>query len=286
MKLINLRQGAKEWYEYRATRIGASDFALFCAHKKLTKNLFGENLTDNFYKKINYDKQEKNEFLESRKAMEPMIAAEYYARHNILLNNAVAESDDNSRIFASLDGLDFDDTIIVEYKTTSKDDAEYEQLIDYYTFQCIHQIYVTGINNCKLFFYNVKTKKYSEFDVEVTLTKQEWLNLCNEYLQLFDASNNEEQIKLLKEYDKIKSEVDKLKAQIDELEAGMNEIKPLLKTGVYGNFTVKEIKRETYKYSQYFKDINIEQAIQRRLEKHGDKYKTTSLSLKITNKDK
>lgn len=200
MKIIELQQNTPEWYEYRKTRIGASDFNAFCKFKRLYVPYYKskDTLDDHFYNKIN-NVQFTNAYIEKGKELEPILLEEYNVLTGGCYAPIVVEYDEN--IFASLDGYDIFTDRMVEIKTTAKHPRDEIPLLTSYMFQCFHQMQCVGITNMVILInyynhgitkhyhiiYDCKECTYSIYSLEKILLDIPWIcwiDLCKEYLKL------------------------------------------------------------------------------------------------------
>jgi len=274
MKIINLQQGTPEWHHYRKTRIGASDFAVFAAHKGLSKKIFADtSINSNIYNKIN-NIQKSNKYLEAGKDAEIIGIENYNKECNAICMPTIIQSDDDDRIFASLDGYCIMSNKSMEYKYTTKSINELEYLKQYYIYQLAHQMYVMDSKEQHDLIIDFIDVHYHEtIDIKnLPISKKEWLELCLQYLELFQRANNQDIIDKLNTHNKLREDIKQLEQQKKIIE---NDIFSIYTDGVFGNYTITKYIKKSYKYAEYVKDNNF--AI-------DDKYCTVSTAYKITNK--
>ncbi len=231
--MINLQQNSPKWYEYRRTRIGASDFNYFCKHKGLYTPYYkvrkDDNLENHFHNKINNIWVD-NPYMARGRELEPQLLEEYNKLTGGCFVPTVGQYEGNSDVFASFDGYDVFTNRIVEIKTTSKGLEFEKQLLESYVYQCIHQMKVADISSMVILinYYNYGITRYylikQDYDVDV-MTYLEWniyyldnlllnlggsinwctsveqskkhnipIGLCTEYLQLLKEATNNEKI--------------------------------------------------------------------------------------------
>lgn len=275
--ILNLQQNTAEWFGYRKTRIGASDFAKFCAYKDYSDDLFATN-----FNRFLYDKR--HGITKSSRAMatghelEPQLLNEFNTEHGVNCCTAVVEYVKNAQIFASLDGFDDIQNIAVEIKTTATDPNDIFKLINYYQYQLLHQMIVANVTQVHLVMQYIKHLAGNGIKVlhketilikrtDIAMTDEEHYNLCLEFLALL---NNEADTKVIASLDRL-AEI-KQATQLLDLEA--KQITESLKEGLYGDYNVIKVSRSNVNYARYIKDNNIT---------IGDEYRNKSEYLKITN---
>jgi len=269
MQIIDLEQGSPEWLIYRATRIGASDFALFACHKGLSDKIFNIDFNKHIYNKKN-NINITNKYMERGKEREPILLADYNRIHNCNCNPVVIQSYKNENIFCSLDGIDFLTFDAVEIKTTASSVVEYRKKRQYYIYQIAHQMYVTELNRIDIYI-ECSDNVIHEFILkeELPISFDYWYSLCLEYLNILNKKDDDYINTLLLKYEKLDEEIKLLQQEKDDI---TDILKANSVNGVYGDFIVSNVSRSSYKYAQYIKDNNIEL---------DDKYLTSSNYLTI-----
>lgn len=281
-----MKQNTKEWFIYRSTRIGASDFAKYCATKlKLSKNIFGESFENHLYNKINMINKSNFVFERGHKEEEIIKKDILQNELNMTGKSEVIEYSKNNRIIASLDFRDVFNDVIVEVKTTSKTKESHGDLIEYYLYQGLHQYYCNDNVDYKwtLLIKDLKTNEYYRLDYtndafNKLMTKDEWLQHCNDYLKLLDdaiqSKNDEESLSLLDNLFLIRQDLKKLE---EEEKLLIEQIKILHKDSkIIGNYTLTYGTRTKKNHKAYVEDNKLP---------IDDKYITTSITFTINKKE-
>lgn len=302
-----MEQRSLEWHIHRSDKIGASDFALFMANKGLCKNIYNKSLEMCFKDKLNIN-QTDNIYLNIGKTGEKYITTiinnvycdgKYTDVQNQNLKNKIYY--DNSRIMASLDFYDDEKDINIEIKITTKNKDDYLDNLEYYKYQVLHQAYCSNIKNNLLFvvfvdkkilnysqtelenyFYNFKINKYNYYELffnESTLnqilSKETWLNYCNEFLAKLDNyilsfDENNQDINLFNEYYFID---EKIKTLQEEKEIIKHKIKNKFnETAIFQNYKIQYNNIKICNYKKFIQDNNL---------KIPDNYFSNSSSFRI-----
>ncbi len=191
MKIVELQQGSEEWRAFRNTRCTATDFAVIAAGNNLCKNYFSKSID-----RLRKEKKENkiipdNPYFALGRKYEPIIL-NMLDFSNVLAGETITH-DDNERLMASLDARDHILECVIEIKTTSKSEAQLDDLINYYKFQVAHQCYVSGYHNgclaIGLLEHNEELKttelmKIIQIDMNVRdiISYDYWHVLCNTFL--------------------------------------------------------------------------------------------------------
>jgi len=197
MRLIpDLHQGSKEWLLYRQPRMGATDFATLCAQKGLSKGF--SSLKQSIKEKVLQIKKT-NIYMDYGTKMEPILRQQANLYYNMNFVDAQVECDksDDTRIMASLDGLDLDARTILEIKTSSKEiDAWLSTSYIFYQYQLIHQMYCVGVEHIDtIILYGEISGKICEIQHSTQelidlMSEDVWLSYCHEYLDILDDMTN------------------------------------------------------------------------------------------------
>lgn len=157
MKTIELEQRSPEWHAFRNTRIGASDVSVIIGISTF------DSVSDLWYRKKGLMPEK-----QINKAMQDGIDFEDKARdllegyHGVIYSPAVVVSEENERLFASLDALSWCNTKIAELKVSDKlyEKLKFEGHIPlYYISQMQWQMKVSGFFTCS---YAVYSKTHDE----------------------------------------------------------------------------------------------------------------------------
>jgi putative phage-type endonuclease len=302
MKLIDLQQNTPEWHKYRNTRIGASDFALFACHKGFSEPIFKASLNENIYNKQNNIELADNIYMQRGREEEPILNAYFNELTGGSYTPIVIEHSDN--IYSSLDGYDPFFKAIVEYKTTSKSVEHEKDILQYYVWQILHQMYCSdkltaycvikyfGTVNNPIRIYKIThfvdnsisislTNDYKRninshmFFIKKNLSKYEWLDMCNEYLSLLNAKDNDVANNMLNNYFSLDIQIKQLTEEQKNIKLQIQNLYP--EGGVCGNYTITKSVKNSTKYAEFIKDNQLVV---------DDKYKSDSVSFRITNKFK
>ena len=153
MKKIQVEQGSKQWHEYRATRIGASDIA----------NIFGaegafKSRAKTLSEKSTGKTEAPSQYLENlfREGHEwEAVVREKLNAQGFNFQTMVVEHPANERFFASLDGIDVDRETILEVKSCARVETfnKYcEKIPEHYFSQVQWQMLCTGYAKTLLAF--------------------------------------------------------------------------------------------------------------------------------------
>jgi putative phage-type endonuclease len=149
-----MKQNTPEWLEMRRSKIGASDAAIILGISpwKTPFELWEE--------KVLGKEQEQSGAMARGHAMEE--EARYFFERETSLNvmPKVVVHPDRDWQMASLDGITFDGSVIVEIKCPNKEvheKARLGEVPDHYYAQIQHQLAVTGAMHCFYFSYDGKT---------------------------------------------------------------------------------------------------------------------------------
>jgi hypothetical protein len=208
---------------------------------------------------------------------EPVLLDNFNTAHNTCCASTVIEYVKDSRIFASLDGYDPFINTGLEIKTTSKTIDKFADIYQYYKYQLAHQMYCSGLNEIWLsieYANNIKQDYLIQLS-EIGLSESEWYNLCCEYLTMLNGSNQPGLLELFNQHESLNKIINEQKAKLDEIKAQIQEAMP--SGGVCSNYTLTRSERNSISYASFVKDNKLE---------IPDTYKTTSISYRITNKEK
>lgn len=259
MKTVDLKQGSPEWLEFRRSRITATDFATFMSYKGICKNPYNKSVHKLIEDKINKVELEDNKYLKRGRELEDIIRDCYNLDNLSNYQPIVVEG--AARTMASLDGYDFSLGSLIEIKTTSKSEEEWDDLIDYYKWQVVHQMYVTNTQRHKAIIImvdqqtNSKVKIYnlSDYIKPEEITIDLWLEYCAEFLDMLDNFGNDNCI--VNDYLLIE-------AKIKELEEEKARIRDLLILShpdgwVTEHLTIAKQQKSTMDYKKFVADSNL-----------------------------
>lgn len=268
--IIDLKQGSREWLEFRKTKFNASE----------TPDVLG----------IGFNKPYKLALIKSGDEVvyqsyamkagidnEPEIRDYLNAKYKLNLKPVVMLSDEDDRFSASLDGVDFENGVFCEIKFSKRElecVKEHGQPTEKYYYQIQHQFYVTGLSRCIFavgtindnFDYEIIEAEIKRDEVAIDKIKNAWIefeknymnqNLDDEWLTLSDELHElNEQKKLLdKKIEELKKRAIE-KANGKELKAyGLTIYQTNRKPTIDYKSFVESQKLEVPK--EYIKDGNI-----------------------------
>ena len=235
-----MEQGTQEWKDFRRSKIGASDAAVILGMSpyKTKFELWEE--------KVLGKDQEQNSAMARGSALESEARECFEKLTNIPILPKVVIHTERDWQMASLDGITFDGTIIVEIKCPNKEVhalAEKGSLPEYYMAQVQHQFAVTGALKGYYFSYNGKQGVLVEvfpddkFIEKMLKEEEKFYNLMvnKEAPELTDRDfvvrEEKSFLELMEEYKEVADEIDVLKLAQDgirdkliDLAAGKNSI--------------------------------------------------------------
>ncbi len=166
-KIIQLEQGTSEWLAYRRNGLGASEYPAIIGTSGAHNNR-----EDIIQSKLNANTKQLSEFVKKKFELGHLIESNIREDQNRIGYNflpVVCESLSNPRMFASLDGYDEKNKLILEVKsTTSKsilDQITQGIVPDIYTLQIQYQLFVTGLPKAQLIVVNADNRERYTFEV-------------------------------------------------------------------------------------------------------------------------
>jgi len=151
-----MRQGSKEWLEFRRGKIGASEAAIILGVSPWDtprglweRKRSGQELTEMPWMKRGKD-------------LEPEARTAYEAMTGLLMIDRVAQHQDLHWMIASLDGMDIDESLIVEIKIPGEADhslALRGKIPEKYLPQLEQQLLCTGLDRMHYFSYDYRNGK-------------------------------------------------------------------------------------------------------------------------------
>lgn len=153
MKILKIEQRSAEWFSLRRKKIGASDAPIIMGVSpfKTQYQLYNEKMFG----------MEEDQSLHMKRGieLEPKAREAFEKQSGILIDPIVAQSDSHEWQIASLDGMDFNRTIIVEIKCPGEKThkiAKEGKIPDHYYPQLQHQMAVTGIDRAIYFSFYIR----------------------------------------------------------------------------------------------------------------------------------
>lgn len=232
MKIINLIQQSKEWHDFRANGVGASDIASICeiegAFKKRREVLL-EKL--GFQKEIS--DYQAHLFAEGN-AWEIEVRDKINQDGQFDFQPRVIARTDQPRFFASLDGYDEKTGVILEIKYVKNKetlDRYVKQVPPHYMTQVQWQMYVSGTSNTALIAFvhdgHVEAVKVTSNPSEVeryVLAAREFLATLDDIktgklpspVQNINVDETHDLVTLLTQEEILSDKLDEVKARIKE----------------------------------------------------------------------
>lgn len=159
--MINLQQQTPEWYEFRKSRIGASDSSTILGINpwRTARQLMEEKLGLKQPEPI-------NERMQRGIDLEPRARQKFFEDTGYRTSPVVVVHPEYEWMMASLDGISDCKTVLVEIKCNGKknhDLALEGKVPDYYFCQMQHQMAVTNLQRC--YYYSFDGEKGVGFEV-------------------------------------------------------------------------------------------------------------------------
>jgi len=151
MKRIDLKQGTEEWLDFRKNKIGASDAPVIMGVSPFLSPLGLWEIKKEIRQPL-----ESNFQMKRGLKMEPEARAAYMAISGNLVGPAMVMHDEYDWMIASLDGLSFDGSVMVEIKCPGAKDHQLAvdgHIPKKYYAQLQHQMAVTGLDSVDYFSY-------------------------------------------------------------------------------------------------------------------------------------
>jgi hypothetical protein len=175
---------------------------------------------------------------------------------------------------ASLDAFSPSRKKVIEIKTTSKTYDKYRELIKFYAFQVIHQMFCAEVCVAEMVIFNTLLKSTYTVDIhlfedvfivtcksemlfKIEMSQEKWLSMCSDFLNKLDVSMGVgfDDANIFYEYFSIKQKIDDLKAI---LEKSKNQIIEKYQDGVViDEYKLSRTITSTVGYSEYIKDKKI-----------------------------
>jgi len=167
MPKINLQQGTDFWKKWREGLITASDAA-----KVMGSSPYGSKYSLWLEKKGLREPQPFNANMKYGTEMEPIIRDHIEEENGVGFLPCCYQSDEMPFIGASLDGINFDETQIIEIKCCNKDvftQALTGTVVDHYLIQVLVQlICVPTSQTCEVWFYHNNSKSGQIHPIDIT----------------------------------------------------------------------------------------------------------------------
>lgn len=182
--LESLIQGSEQWYDYRLKRLTATDSGIILGHNKWRTpyDLWLEKVTGE-------SKIVDNDAMSRGRALEPLARECFSLTTGIDVRPAIIESDEIPWAAASLDGLSYDDSIIVEIKCPLPENYDLSlngQIPKHYVAQLQKQLFCSGHEWLYYFCFSgtsghaIKVYRDEEFIKKMIAAEKEfWDRVCN-----------------------------------------------------------------------------------------------------------
>ncbi|CUU67797.1 putative phage-type endonuclease [Campylobacter hyointestinalis subsp. hyointestinalis] len=257
--IIDLKQGSREWLEFRKTKFNASETpdVLGIGFNKPYKLALIKSGDELVYK--NYAMKLGNE-------NEPKIREYLNEKYNLNLKPVVMLSDEDDRFLASLDGVDFDKKVFCEIKFSKSEFEcvkEWGQPSEKYYYQIQHQFYATNLEKCIFavgsindnFDYEIIEVEVQRDDEAIQKLKNAWLDFEKNYMS---QNLDDEWLTLSEELHDLNEKKRLLDEKIDELKKRAVEKANGKELKAYG-LTIYQInKKPTIDYKAFVADQKIE----------------------------
>jgi len=164
MRILNLKQGSKEWLEARKKSFNASETpALFEANPWIPRNPL--ELAHLKYSDLQI---RQNTAMRAGHENEAWIREYMQAKHDVTLEPIVAAWDEDERFRASFDGIDFDGEFVVEIKYSAHtfEALKAGHIPQNYYLQVQHQLLVSEAPKAILIAANPDTHELIEKEIE------------------------------------------------------------------------------------------------------------------------
>lgn len=257
--IIDLKQGSREWLEFRKTKFNASETAdvLGIGFNKPYKLALIKSGDELVYK--NYAMKLGNE-------NEPKIRDYLNAKYELNLKPVVMLSDEDDRFLASLDGVDFEKNVFCEIKFSTKE-FEYVKKhgkpTEKYYYQIQHQFYATNLEKCIFavgrvndnFDYEVIDIEVKRDDEAINKLKSAWIEFEKNYIS---QSVDDEWLSLSEELHELNEQKKLLDEKVEELKKRAIEKANGKELKAYG-LTIYQINRKpTIDYKSFVESQKLE----------------------------
>lgn len=218
MKHIQLSPNTPEWHDWRSSVIGASDAPSIMGIGYMTPY-------ELYLNKLGLYQTQVNPMMQRGHDLEPLARQAFIEEYGYEIKPAIVQSTQHPFMGASLDGVDKDESIIVEIKTGGGKTLEMAKngiVPDHHYCQIQHQLAVTGLDKCIYYFFDGKfgyatpVMRYTKYienlieqerkfwncvlnfsppalsDRDYVEQSGEWLDLTQELLPLLDTMKKAE----------------------------------------------------------------------------------------------
>lgn len=257
--IIDLKQGSREWLEFRKRKFNASETAdvLGIGFNKPYKLALIKSGDEVVYK--NYAMKLGNE-------NEPKIRDFLNAKYELNLKPVVMLSDDDDRFLASLDGVDFEKNVFCEIKFSKSEFEcvkEHGQPTEKYYYQIQHQFYVTGLSRCifavgtinENFEYEVIDVEIKRDEVAIDKIRNAWIEFEKNYMS---QSVDDEWLSLSEDLHELNEQKRLLDQKIEELKKRAIEKANGKELKAYGLTIYQTSRKPTINYKSFVESQKLE----------------------------
>lgn len=257
--IIDLKQGSREWLEFRKRKFNASE----------TPDVLGVGFNKPYKLALIKSGDEvvyKNYAMELGNENEPTIREHLNKKYKLNLKPVVMLSDEDDRFLASLDGVDFEKNVFCEIKFSKSEFEcvkEWEQPSEKYYYQIQHQFYVTGLSKCIFavgrvndnFDYEVIDVEVKRDEVAIDKIRNAWIEFEKNYMS---QSVDDEWLSLSEELHELSEQKKLLDEKIEELKKRAIEKANGKELKAYG-LTIYQINRKpTIDYKSFVESQKLE----------------------------
>ncbi|ANE34376.1 YqaJ-like viral recombinase domain protein [Campylobacter hyointestinalis subsp. lawsonii CCUG 27631] len=257
--IIDLKQGSREWLEFRKTKFNASETpdVLGIGFNKPYKLALIKSGDELVYK--NYAMKLGNE-------NEPKIREHLNAKYELNLKPVVMLSDEDDRFLASLDGVDFDKNVFCEIKFSTKE-SEYVKKhgkpTEKYYYQIQHQFYVANLETCIFAVGAINENfEYEIIDIEVKRDNEAINKLKNAWIEFeknyMSQSVDDEWLNLSEELHELSEKKKLLDEKIEELKKRAIEKANGKELKAYGLTIYQTSRKPTIDYKSFVESQKLE----------------------------
>ncbi|RAZ38025.1 lambda-exonuclease family protein [Campylobacter hyointestinalis] len=257
--IIDLKQGSREWLEFRKRKFNASETpdVLGIGFNKPYKLALIKSGDELVYK--NYAMKLGNE-------NEPKIREYLNEKYNLNLKPVVMLSDEDDRFLASLDGVDFDKNVFCEIKFSTKE-SEYVKKhgkpTEKYYYQIQHQFYVTNLEKCifavgainENFEYVIVVTVVKRDDEAINKLKSAWVEFEKNYMS---QSVDDEWLSLSEELHELSEKKKLLDEKVEELKKRAIEKANGKELKAYGLTIYQTSRKPTIDYKSFVESQKLE----------------------------
>ncbi|RAZ49186.1 lambda-exonuclease family protein [Campylobacter hyointestinalis] len=257
--IIDLKQGSREWLEFRKTKFNASE----------TPDVLGIGFNKPYKLALIKSGDElvyKNYAMKAGIENEPKIRDFLNAKYELNLKPVVMLSDEDDRFLASLDGVDFEKNVFCEIKFSTKE-SEYVKKhgkpTKKYYYQIQHQFYVTNLEKCifavgainENFEYEIIDIEVKRDDEAIKQLKSAWIEFEENYMS---QSVDDEWLSLSEELHELSEKKKLLDEKVEELKKRAIEKANGKELKAYGLTIYQTSRKPTIDYKSFVESQKIE----------------------------